>query len=220
LDREVERLVVLRRQLLAALEPDFADVPESDSPFRPLDDLGPRPDSWVSPERWEYESRLEDRYREYRTQLEDALHYVDPADWEAACRTEVEDGSYSLIVRDPPPGECEELVSTTLIACLTGVLPSVADEVYKRAAHVGPETLLEGVSLDTAIQTKYPLARAGFSVTIKEGQRRTGVRSPIPERVRREVWRRDGGRCVDCGSRERLEYDHVLPTEDLADGTV
>lgn len=51
-----------------------------------------------------------------------------------------------------------------------------------------------------------------LTVTIKDGQRRNaGIRSPIPERVRREVWRRDGGRCVDCGSRERLEYDHIIP---------
>ena len=36
-------------------------------------------------------------------------------------------------------------------------------------------------------------------------------RQPIPERVRHEVWRRDQGHCVDCGSRERLEYDHIIP---------
>lgn len=36
-------------------------------------------------------------------------------------------------------------------------------------------------------------------------------RLPISERVRHEVWRRDGGACVDCGSRLRLEYDHIIP---------
>jgi len=39
----------------------------------------------------------------------------------------------------------------------------------------------------------------------------TARRLPIPERVRHEVWRRDGGSCVDCGSRERLEFDHIIP---------
>jgi hypothetical protein len=33
----------------------------------------------------------------------------------------------------------------------------------------------------------------------------------IAERVRHEVWRRDRGRCVDCGSRARLEFDHIIP---------
>jgi HNH endonuclease len=36
-------------------------------------------------------------------------------------------------------------------------------------------------------------------------------RPRIPENVRIEVWRRDGGKCAKCGSRERLEYDHIVP---------
>ena len=31
------------------------------------------------------------------------------------------------------------------------------------------------------------------------------------EAVRHEVWRRDQGRCVDCGSRSNLELDHIIP---------
>ena len=37
------------------------------------------------------------------------------------------------------------------------------------------------------------------------------VRQVIPEVVRHEVWRRDQGRCVRCGSQQRLEFDHVIP---------
>lgn len=36
-------------------------------------------------------------------------------------------------------------------------------------------------------------------------------RTPIPPDIRSEVWRRDGGRCVNCGSNENLEFDHVIP---------
>jgi HNH endonuclease len=36
-------------------------------------------------------------------------------------------------------------------------------------------------------------------------------RQAIPERIRHEVWRRDEACCVDCGSRERLEFDHIIP---------
>jgi hypothetical protein len=37
------------------------------------------------------------------------------------------------------------------------------------------------------------------------------AREPIPEHVRLFVWRRDKGQCVRCGSKERLEFDHIIP---------
>ena len=42
-------------------------------------------------------------------------------------------------------------------------------------------------------------------------QESTRSRIRIPENIRIEVWRRDGGTCVRCGSRENLEYDHIIP---------
>ena len=36
-------------------------------------------------------------------------------------------------------------------------------------------------------------------------------RNRIPEEVRIAVWRRDQGKCASCGSRENLEYDHIVP---------
>jgi len=36
-------------------------------------------------------------------------------------------------------------------------------------------------------------------------------RKPISKSVQREVWRRDGGKCVECGINEKLEYDHIIP---------
>ena len=41
------------------------------------------------------------------------------------------------------------------------------------------------------------------------------ARHRIPEAVRIEVWRRDQGRCATpgCGSRENLEYDHIIPID-------
>lgn len=36
-------------------------------------------------------------------------------------------------------------------------------------------------------------------------------REAIPRAVQREVWQRDGGQCVECGTREKLCFDHIVP---------
>ena len=38
-----------------------------------------------------------------------------------------------------------------------------------------------------------------------------GRREPVPRDVRLVVWRRDRGRCRECGSGFDLQYDHVIP---------
>lgn len=36
-------------------------------------------------------------------------------------------------------------------------------------------------------------------------------RSPISQKVKDDVWNRDGGKCQVCGSNENLEFDHIIP---------
>jgi len=33
----------------------------------------------------------------------------------------------------------------------------------------------------------------------------------IPSEIKAQVWKRDKGKCVQCGSKEHLHFDHILP---------
>jgi hypothetical protein len=48
-------------------------------------------------------------------------------------------------------------------------------------------------------------------LALEAGEPKQNGRPPIPDPVKHFVWQRDQGRCVSCGSRERLEYDHIIP---------
>jgi 5-methylcytosine-specific restriction endonuclease McrA len=36
-------------------------------------------------------------------------------------------------------------------------------------------------------------------------------RRVIPTAVKLEVWKRDGGKCRECGATDELHFDHILP---------
>jgi hypothetical protein len=44
-------------------------------------------------------------------------------------------------------------------------------------------------------------------------------RERIPKTVQMFVWQRDQGRCVQCGGREKLEFDHIIPVAEGGSST-
>ncbi len=65
------------------------------------------------------------------------------------------------------------------------------------------------------------LARARQEVETLErfGDLPTASREVISDEVRMFVWQRDGGACVRCGGREKLEFDHIIPVADGGSST-
>ena len=61
------------------------------------------------------------------------------------------------------------------------------------------------------IEQKNLLQKIRAKKNIKEEREEDISTRYISKSVRREVWRRDRGRCVECGSRVNLEYDHIIP---------
>ncbi|WPC13066.1 HNH endonuclease [Riemerella anatipestifer] len=46
---------------------------------------------------------------------------------------------------------------------------------------------------------------------LKKVEERISRREHISQKVKDMVWNRDGGKCVECGSSEKLEFDHIVP---------
>jgi len=89
-------------------------------------------------------------------------------------------------------------------------------EVYVEHANLTPEDV---TALALQIQRAKDAAIEVAHAEMRGDQAATRPRQPIPEHVRHEVWRRDQGRCVDCGSRERLEFDHIIPVSEGGSNT-
>lgn len=69
---------------------------------------------------------------------------------------------------------------------------------------------VEALLIQREEQKQRKIDRA-MAAAYRTGQPSTYQREPIPAKVRMFVWQRDKGRCVKCGSQEKLEFDHIIP---------
>jgi len=73
--------------------------------------------------------------------------------------------------------------------------------------------------VDSWLETSQSRQVFKFKLTAVEGEddfnipipKQSQSRRVIPTWVKLEVWKRDGGKCVQCGVTENLHFDHVIP---------
>lgn len=130
----------------------------------------------------------------------------------ATILTLMKPGPYSVSITGMARGYKEEHVAAELVRSL-GFATSESVLLVERAVHIAPESVAFDIDQSKAVQLKKALERHGAKIRIDIASRREAAerRPSIPQAVRHEVWRRDGGRCVDCGSVENLHFDHIIP---------
>jgi hypothetical protein len=103
--------------------------------------------------------------------------------------------------------------ATYLILCVLVLLPlSLLGKAAGITLTGTPTNIAAGVlGLISFIIAMFLWSFDGSVPSTSEAPSGERKRAGIPEKVRNEVWRRDQGRCVECGSNKRLEYDHIIP---------
>ncbi|OGF58754.1 MAG: hypothetical protein A2Y62_09585 [Candidatus Fischerbacteria bacterium RBG_13_37_8] len=94
---------------------------------------------------------------------------------------------------------------------LIGALAMIAGGYYKinELAAIGVILFLLSIIWHLLSRPKKHLV-----ATTKRKRRR------IPKHVQHEVWQRDQACCVECGSKENLEFDHIIPLSKGGSDTV
>ena len=82
--------------------------------------------------------------------------------------------------------------------------------LYRGAVWIGDRSF-ERQQWKTLVDRVIEREKADLAVALGVPETEMGNRERLSPEVRRAVWIRDQGRCVRCGGRERLEFDHIIP---------
>ena len=87
--------------------------------------------------------------------------------------------------------------------------PNVNEKRKKEAIRIEKEKVKQKIYNKSIAQKARELAIQELyeEGLIENHQKRESIKQEIND----IVWNRDGGKCVQCGSSENLEFDHIIP---------
>jgi Holliday junction resolvasome RuvABC ATP-dependent DNA helicase subunit len=108
------------------------------------------------------------------------------------------------------PRESTSLLAAILEVCRPRL--SDAEQLVKQVLQYG-HAVRGGRLSRTSIAEAVEVLQIGYLCGKRDADEEGGTvpSRHIPQNVRAIVYRRDGGKCKHCGSRENLEYDHMVP---------
>lgn len=188
--------------------PGLGKYPEKPKdPKRPQDERIPRNSAGTTgAQEWLERQKTSDG--EWRNKKRDQ-----EKDWQQAC------SAYKQALHADPEYRRAAAQFFKLQAGQPQVLPVHSHWVYRgKVLRVEwtPEHLLEGripLIKHYVLRKERLYAKVRREVAAFENMEKLHMtsREAIPDQVRLFVWQRNQGQCVRCGSRERLEFDHIIP---------
>lgn len=93
--------------------------------------------------------------------------------------------------------------SVKLISEKSKGLPGKLNAKFKRIAQYAKLSNTKSINLQ--------MVKECLEFSLSENKPERNIDRNIPKEIRIEVWRRDSGKCVECSSQDKLEYDHIIP---------
>jgi hypothetical protein len=82
---------------------------------------------------------------------------------------------------------------------------------FHRKINITEDTILEIKYAVVKYEKRIGKLKRSVSAHVNPHASTQPQRERISDQVRMFVWQRDEGKCVQCGAREKLEFDHVIP---------
>ena len=142
---------------------------------------------------------------------------------EHATKKECEGELMKFRTQEPVPKERIQQVTSELHSLKINICNETLDLFEEAKAVVAHNRISQDQLLNKLLKTSLPIWKSKKFKT--NAKFTTLAASPsisryIPATIKKQVYERDGGRCVKCRSTYKLEYDHIIPFSEAGKHTL